>query len=46
MNEEENPLGISNRYEFLFFIQCVDGNPNGDPDMGNMPRVDPRTCTA
>lgn len=35
-------MSISNRYEFLFFIQCVDGNPNGDPDMGNMPRVDPQ----
>jgi len=35
-------MSISSRYEFLFFIQCVDGNPNGDPDMGNMPRVDPQ----
>ena len=35
-------MSIANRYEFLFFIQCVDGNPNGDPDMGNMPRVDPQ----
>lgn len=35
-------MAIQNRYEFLFFIQCVDSNPNGDPDMGNSPRVDPQ----
>jgi len=34
-------MAISNRYEFMFFVQCVDGNPNGDPDMGNAPRIDP-----
>lgn len=34
-------MAILNRYEFMFFIQCVNGNPNGDPDMGNTPRVDP-----
>ena len=34
-------MAIANRYEFMFFIQCVNGNPNGDPDMGNSPRVDP-----
>ena len=34
-------MSIANRYEFMFFIQCVNGNPNGDPDMGNSPRVDP-----
>lgn len=34
-------MAISNRYEFLFFVQCVNGNPNGDPDMGNAPRIDP-----
>ncbi|HLH79931.1 MAG TPA: type I-C CRISPR-associated protein Cas7/Csd2 [Chthonomonas sp.] len=32
---------ISNRYEFLYFFDCQDGNPNGDPDAGNAPRVDP-----
>jgi len=35
-------MAIANRYEFLFYIQCVNGNPNGDPDMGNTPRVDPQ----
>ena len=34
-------MTIKNRYEFLFYIQCVNGNPNGDPDMGNAPRIDP-----
>lgn len=35
-------MAISNRYEFLFYISCKDGNPNGDPDMGNAPRTDPQ----
>ena len=35
-------MAIANRYEFMFFIQCVNGNPNGDPDMGNSPRIDPQ----
>jgi CRISPR-associated protein Csd2 len=34
---------ISNRYEFLFLFDCIDGNPNGDPDAANMPRLDPET---
>ena len=34
-------MAIDNRYEFLFYIQCRNGNPNGDPDLGNMPRTDP-----
>lgn len=32
---------ISNRYEFLYFFDCENGNPNGDPDAGNSPRIDP-----
>lgn len=32
---------ISNRYEFLYLVDCENGNPNGDPDAGNAPRVDP-----
>jgi CRISPR-associated protein Csd2 len=32
---------IANRYEFLCLFDCQDGNPNGDPDAGNAPRVDP-----
>ena len=34
---------ISNRYEFVIFFDVENGNPNGDPDAGNMPRVDPET---
>ena len=33
---------ISNRYEFLFLFDCENGNPNGDPDAGNAPRIDPQ----
>ena len=32
---------IGNRYEFLFMFDCENGNPNGDPDAGNAPRIDP-----
>ncbi|GIW24903.1 type I-C CRISPR-associated protein Cas7/Csd2 [Meiothermus sp.] len=32
---------IQNRYEFLLFFDVQDGNPNGDPDSGNAPRIDP-----
>ncbi len=32
---------IQNRYEFLFLFDCENGNPNGDPDAANAPRVDP-----
>lgn len=34
---------IKSRYEFVFFFDVENGNPNGDPDAGNMPRVDPDT---
>jgi CRISPR-associated protein Csd2 len=34
---------IANRFEFLFLFDCENGNPNGDPDAGNAPRVDPET---
>ena len=37
------PEPIQNRYEFLFLFDCENGNPNGDPDAGNAPRVDPET---
>ncbi len=33
---------IKNRYEFLFLFDCENGNPNGDPDAGNAPRIDPQ----
>lgn len=34
---------ISNRYEFVLLYDIENGNPNGDPDAGNMPRIDPET---
>ena len=36
---------IKNRYEFVMLFDCENGNPNGDPDAGNMPRVDAETGT-
>lgn len=32
---------IKNRYDFIIYYDVENGNPNGDPDAGNMPRVDP-----
>jgi CRISPR-associated protein Csd2 len=34
-------MSIQNRYEFLYLFDCENGNPNGDPDAGNSPRIDP-----
>ncbi len=34
---------IANRYEFVLLFDVANGNPNGDPDAGNMPRIDPET---
>jgi len=34
---------IKNRYDFVFFFDVKDGNPNGDPDAGNLPRIDAET---
>jgi CRISPR-associated protein Csd2 len=34
---------IQKRYEFVLLFDVVDGNPNGDPDAGNLPRLDPET---
>lgn len=36
-------MSLSNRYEFVFLFDVKDGNPNGDPDAGNLPRVDAET---
>ena len=36
-----NDGSIQNRYEFLVLFDCENGNPNGDPDSGNFPRIDP-----
>lgn len=34
---------LQNRYDFVLLFDVQDGNPNGDPDAGNLPRVDPET---
>jgi CRISPR-associated protein Csd2 len=34
---------LKNRYEFVLYFDVENGNPNGDPDAGNMPRIDPQT---
>ena len=34
---------IKNRYEFVILFDVENGNPNGDPDAGNMPRIDPES---
>ena len=36
-------MSLENRYEFLLLFDVQDGNPNGDPDAGNLPRVDAET---
>jgi CRISPR-associated protein Csd2 len=40
-NADGQPL--ANRYDFVYFFDITDGNPNGDPDAGNLPRLDPET---
>lgn len=34
---------LTHRYDFVLFFDVQNGNPNGDPDAGNMPRIDPET---
>lgn len=34
---------LKNRYDFVIIFDVQDGNPNGDPDAGNLPRIDPET---
>jgi len=34
---------VTQRHEFVLFFDVINGNPNGDPDAGNMPRLDPET---
>ena len=36
-------MALNNRYEFVLLFDVQDGNPNGDPDAGNLPRVDAET---
>ena len=30
---------MNNRYDFLYLFDCINANPNGDPDAGNLPRI-------
>lgn len=43
MSESIHENAIKNRYEFVILFDVVNGNPNGDPDAGNMPRIDAET---
>ncbi len=36
-------MDIQGRYDFILYFDVKDGNPNGDPDAGNLPRIDPET---
>jgi len=36
-------MALTNRYDFVLLFDVKDGNPNGDPDAGNLPRVDAET---
>lgn len=39
----ENGNAVQHRYDLVYFFDITDGNPNGDPDAGNLPRIDPET---
>ncbi len=43
MPTEDRTSTVENRHEFVLFFDVADGNPNGDPDAGNAPRIDPET---
>lgn len=43
MSDQPSPTAMTNRYDFVLFLDVENGNPNGDPDAGNMPRMDPET---
>ena len=40
---EQAHLNAANRHDFVLMFDVTNGNPNGDPDAGNLPRVDPET---
>ena len=40
---ESSDQPVQNRYDFVLFFDVTDANPNGDPDAGNLPRIDPET---
>lgn len=43
VQQAERKAPITKRVEFSLFFEVINGNPNGDPDAGNMPRIDPET---
>lgn len=43
MSETKNNNVINGRYDFIIVFDVKDGNPNGDPDAGNLPRIDSET---
>lgn len=44
MSDQANgKASLGNRYDLVYFFEITDGNPNGDPDSGNLPRIDPET---
>ena len=36
-------LDPTKKHDAILLFDCLDGNPNGDPDAGNQPRIDPQT---
>jgi CRISPR-associated protein Csd2 len=44
MNDTTTAAPIANRYDFVLLFDVIQGNPNGDPDAGNQPRIDPETA--
>lgn len=42
LNPKSQPNIMNHRYDFVYLFDCKDGNPNGDPDAANAPRVDPQ----
>jgi CRISPR-associated protein Csd2 len=44
MTTHANGTGpVDRRFDFVFLFDVADGNPNGDPDAGNLPRIDPQS---
>lgn len=43
VNNSNAYLDETKRHDFVFLLEVIDGNPNGDPDAGNLPRTDPET---
>ena len=40
---DTQPAIVAKRYDFVLLFDVQDGNPNGDPDAGNLPRIDPQS---